>query len=319
MRIAVVGAGALGLYYGAVLQRGGEDVAFLLRRDYDAIMAGGLTVHSLNGDFCLPMVDGARRPEEIGVVDLVVVGLKTFANDRFAELIPPLVGPETLILTLQNGLGNEEALAELFGPERILGGVAFLCANRGEPGVVHHLGAGRIELGAYCHTPGERVAGVAEAFVRGGVDCRVVADLRAARWRKLVWNIPYNGLCALLDQPVDRLQTFPPTRELVREIMEEVIAAANAQELDAPIETDFAGRMLTFTDDMGPYRPSMQIDRLEGRTLELDAILARPLAAGAGKGIGMPRAEMLYTLLSMVSQVDSVEGESVYKIQAVSV
>lgn len=302
MRIAVVGAGALGLYYGAVLQRAGEDVSFLLRRDYDAVLEKGLTVHSINGDFHLANVRGARRPEEIGPVDLVIVGLKTFANDRFTDLITPLVGEETLILTLQNGLGNEEALAGLFGPDRILGGVAFLCANRGEPGTVYHLGAGRIELGAFAGASSDRVAVVAESFARGGIDCRVVADLRGARWRKLVWNIPYNGLCALLDQTVDRLQTFPPSRELVGLIMGEVIAAANTQGLHSPIEEDFAERMLVFTDDMGVYRPSMQIDRMEGRRLELDAIFARPLAAGISQGVAMPRVEMLHALLAIVDR-----------------
>ena len=302
MRIAVVGAGALGLYYGAVLQRAGEDVLFLLRRDYDAVMETGLTVHSINGDFHLANVRGARRPEEIGPVDLVIVGLKTFANDRFPGLIAPLVGEETHILTLQNGLGNEEALAGLFGPDRILGGVAFLCANRGEPGTVYHLGAGRIELGAFAGASSDRVADVAAAFMRGGIDCRVVADLRAARWRKLVWNIPYNGLCALLDQTVDRLQSFPPSRELVRSIMGEVIAAANTQGLNEPIEADFAEQMLVFTDDMGVYRPSMQIDRREGRRLEIDAIFSRPLAAGSAQGVNMPRVDMLRALLAIVNQ-----------------
>ncbi|GFE58672.1 putative 2-dehydropantoate 2-reductase [Geobacter sp. AOG1] len=310
MRIAVVGAGALGLYYGAVLQRAGEDVAFLLRRDYEAIMATGLTVRSINGDFHLASVRGARRPEEIGPVDLVIVGLKTFANEHFSDLITPLVGAGTYILTLQNGLGNEEALADLFGAERIMGGVAFLCANRDEPGTVHHLGAGRIELGAFAGALADRVAEVAASFVRGGIDCRVVNDLRAARWRKLVWNIPYNGLCALLDQSVDRLQAFYPTRELVRAIMGEVIAAANAQGLNSPIEADFADRMLLFTDDMGVYRPSMQLDRTAGRPLEIDAILARPLAAGTVQGIDMPRVRMLFALLSCVVK-DGTGGNSV--------
>ena len=107
MRIAVVGAGALGLFYGALLQRGGNDVKFLLRRDYDDIVQGGLQVHSLDGDFHLPLVAGFRQAEEIGIVDLVVIGLKSWANDHYPELVGPLVGPATMILTLQNGLGNE--------------------------------------------------------------------------------------------------------------------------------------------------------------------------------------------------------------------
>lgn len=301
MRIAVVGSGALGLYYGALLQRAGEDVRFLLRRDYEAVTRNGLRIFSVNGNFTLPHVRGSRTPEEIGSVDLVLVGLKTFANDRFEELIRPLVGEGTLILTLQNGLGNEEALAALFSAERIIGGVAFLCSNRGESGEVHHLGAGRITLGEFVPVDGRRAGELAALFIRAGVECRATDDLKRARWEKLVWNIPFNGLSALLEQPVDRLLAREASRKLVREIMREVIAAANAQGLASPIAEGYADSMLEFTDRMGEYKPSMQIDREEGRPLEIGAIFRTPLAFGGLQGIAMPRVEMLATLLEQVT------------------
>ena len=301
MKIAIVGAGALGLYYGALLQRAGEDVRFLLRRDYGAIARNGLKVFSINGDFALPHVQAYRTPEEIGTVDLVLVGLKTFANDRYGELIRPLVGEGTQILTLQNGLGNEEALASLFGAERIIGGVAFLCSNRGEPGEVHHLGAGRIIMGEFLPGNRGRLEELAALFVRAGVECRATDDLKRARWEKLVWNIPFNGLCALVRQPVDQLLAREASRGLVREIMLEVIAAANAQGLASSIAEGYADNMLEFTDKMGEYRPSMQIDREEGRPLEIAAIFRTPLAFGARQGVAMPRVEMLATLLEQVT------------------
>jgi 2-dehydropantoate 2-reductase len=301
MKIAIVGAGALGLYYGALLQRAGEDVHFLLRRDYEAIARNGLKVFSINGDFILPHVKGYRAPEEIGPVDLVLVGLKTFANDRYEGLIRPLVGEGTQILTLQNGLGNEEALASLFGAGRIIGGVAFLCSNRGEPGEVHHLGSGRIILGEFLPRDGGRIEELAAMFTRAGVDCRTTDDLKRARWEKLVWNIPFNGLCALVQQPVNLLLAREAGRKLVREIMLEVIAAANAQGLATPIAEGYADSMLEFTDKMGEYRPSMQIDREEGRPLEIAAIFRTPLAYGVRQGIAMPRVEMLATLLDQAA------------------
>lgn len=300
MRIAVVGAGALGLYYGALLQKGGNEVVFLLRRDYDAITASGLTVRSINGDFHLDRVDGARTSSEIGVVDLVLVGLKTIANDHYQELIAPLVGEGTFILTLQNGLGNEEKLAELFGAERIIGGVAFLCSNRREPGVVEHLGAGRIEIGAFSGASERFIALLAETFTTAGVECRQVSDLKSARWQKLVWNIPFNTLSALMDVPVDRLLANGQTRKLLREIMIEVIDAANAQGLSKDIDHGYADTMIAFTEGMGPYLPSMLIDRREGRQLELEAIMGRPIAMGEAKGISLTRTSTVHALLSLV-------------------
>ncbi len=302
MRIAIVGAGALGLYYGAVLQKSGNDVYFLLRSDYEAIMSGGLTVHSVNGDFHLPSIKGFRSPSEIGKVDLVLIGLKTFANEFFSELITPLIGDTTLILTLQNGLGNEEKLADLFGEERILGGVAYLCSNRIKPGVINHLGEGRILLGEYVQTPGSRTVEIAYCFNAAGIECRVVTDLKRARWEKLVWNIPFNGLCALTLKPVDALLRFEPTRCLVQDIMHEVITGANSQSLLKDIPLSLAEKMVVSSQKMGQYKPSMLIDRLERRPLELEAIFGVPLRFAADKGVEMPRVQQIFALLQLIGK-----------------
>ena len=133
MRIGIVGCGALGSYYGAMLCRDGQEVHFLLRSDYEMVRRNGVRIFSNEGDFHVnPKC--ARDPREIGVCDLVLVGLKTTANDQFSKLLPPLVGDKTVILTLQNGLGNEAQLAEVFAPEKIMGGLCFVCVNRLEPG-----------------------------------------------------------------------------------------------------------------------------------------------------------------------------------------
>jgi 2-dehydropantoate 2-reductase len=303
MKIAIVGSGALGLFYGGLLQKGGNQVHFLLRSDFDAIMANGLTVHSINGNFHLPDVNGHRSSEEIGPVELVLVGLKTFANQCLEDLIQPLIGNNTLILTLQNGLGNEEYLADLFGADRIVGGVAFLCSNRGRPGHIHHTAAGRIIIGGYQECNRVRIDQLADRFRSAGIDCKTTGDLRKTRWEKLVWNIPYNGLCALMQQSVDLLMKPAATRKLVRDLMVEVITAANAQGLSKPIPESYADSMLEFTDGMGVYKPSMQIDREEGRELEIRAIFRIPLEYGQEQGIDMPRVGMLATLLEQCGTV----------------
>lgn len=304
MRIGVIGAGALGLYYGALLQRVGNEVHFLLRRDFDAISQKGLKVFSINGDFELSEVHGHQTANEIGKVDLVLIGLKTFANQQLVELVRPLLEEKTAILTLQNGLGNEELLSAAFGAEKILGGVAFLCSNRGEPGEVHHLGEGRILLGEYSGGLSERCRMIAQLFCAAGVQCEVSDDLLRTRWEKLVWNIPFNGLSALTGKTVSDLLQHLPTRQLVASLMREVISAANRQQITTRIDTDILiNNMLKFSDAMIGYQPSMMIDRLEGRPLELEAIYNIPLVRAAEAGAAMAQVDMLHRLLSIGEKV----------------
>ncbi len=298
MKIGIIGSGALGLYYGAMLQRSGQDIHFLLRRDYQEIERQGLQVYSVHGDFHLPQVAGYQTAEEIGVVDLVIVGLKTISNHHLINLVRPLLGAGTAILTLQNGLGNEELLAAAFGLERVLGGIAFLCSNRGEPGTVHHLGEGKIRLGEFGGGLSQRGHNLAEMFQAAGIPCTAVSDLQRARWEKLVWNIPFNGLCALFDKDVTDLLNHQPSRKLARDLMLEVISGANAQKLEEPIDgLEFSQQIISFTENMDHYQPSMMIDRAAGQPLELGAIYAIPLQRAKAAGISMPKVEMLHTLL----------------------
>jgi 2-dehydropantoate 2-reductase len=208
MKIAVVGCGAVGSYYGAKLWRAGQEVSFLLRSDYDAVRRNGVRVLSPEGDFqAQPRC--ARRPDEIGPVDLVLIGLKTTANDQFNVLLPPLVGKSTAILTLQNGLGNEEALARLFPPEQILGGLCFVCLNRIEPGVIRHMEYGSIVIGEFQRPPQPRTDDIAGLFRNAGVGCKVSDNLAQAHWEKLVWNIPFNGLGVAAVAGYEAFQTAP--------------------------------------------------------------------------------------------------------------
>jgi 2-dehydropantoate 2-reductase len=303
MTVGVVGSGALGLYYGALLQRSGHRVVFLLRRDFTAICQRGLAVTSPNGDFHLPAVNGYRTSEEIGPVDLVLVGLKTYANSRLVELTRPLVSGKTVIVTLQNGLGSEELLAEAFDPAQVVGGTAFLCCNRGKPGVVHHLGQGSIRLAEFRGGITARLKQLAAVFNAADIPCEACADLARIRWEKLVWNIPFNGLCALSGLATDRLLDCPETRHLIVAMMQEVIAAANRQELSEPIEAEaFIRKMISATEGMEAYRPSMMLDRLNGQPLELEAIYGIPLQRAKDGGAPMPRVGMLHALLKVTER-----------------
>lgn len=300
--IGIVGAGAVGGYYGARLAQHGHDVHFLLRCDYDVIRRDGWKVQSIAGDFRL--APGQTRiyknVRDIRRCDLVIVALKTTANDQFDPLIRTLLKDDTAILTLQNGLGNEDQLAELFGPQRILGGLAFVCANRLAPGVIHHIDHGMIRLGEFGGGPSERASRIARMFQTSNVPCEVLDDLRAGRWSKLVWNAPFNGLGAVLDLTTDRLIEDEAGVQLVSAIMREVIAAARGLGLTMP--PDMIERMIRHTRTMGAYRSSMQIDRQSRRAMEVEAILGEPLRQAAKAGVHTPNLQLLYRLVKLIDR-----------------
>jgi 2-dehydropantoate 2-reductase len=299
--IAVVGAGAVGGYYGGRLAQHGHDVHFLLRSDYDAVRKNGLTVESRDGAFRIPpgavrVYDGtAKMPK----ADLVVVALKSTANDQFQPLIAPLLKEDTAILTLQNGLGNEEQLAALFGGGRVLGGMAFVCINRVAPGVLHHTDHGIIRLGDFT-PPGRsaRADRIAALFNASRVKCELLDDLRWGRWQKLTWNIPFNGLGAALDLTTDRLIGSDAGRRLVAELIREVIAAARAD--GAALPDTLVETQINNTMSMGPYRSSMQVDRQAGRPMEVEAILGEPLRRARAKGVKAPVLEALHRAVAVV-------------------
>lgn len=299
--IAVIGAGAVGGYYGARLAQHGHSVHFLLRSDYDAVRRNGMTVRSWIGDFALTreQAHAHRDPREMPKADLVLVTLKTTANDQFEPLIRPLLKDDTAILTIQNGLGNEDRLAELFGAQRILGGMAFTCINRIAPGVIHHTDHGVIRLGEFNGGPSKRATQIAEMFKASQIPCEVLDDLKAGRWAKLIWNVPFNGLGASLDLTTDKLLASPEGMDLLLALMGEVIAAAEA--LGVRMPPDMIDRQIRHTSTMGAYRSSMQVDRQEGRAMEVESILGEPLRQAKRAGVSTPKLEMLYQITKLIS------------------
>ncbi len=292
--VAIVGSGAVGLYYGGRLAAAGADVRFLLRSDFDAISQHGLRVESVHGDFRLPQVRGFRSSPEIGPVDLVIVAWKATANDRLAEVLPPLLHDGTRVLTLQNGLGNCERIAEIVGPERTLGALCFVCLNRLEPGFVRHTAGGRISIGEWRPDERRRAAEIARRMKDASIPAEAVENLAAAQWTKLVWNIPFNGL-AIAEGGIttDVLLASPDTESRIRELMHEVVAAARA--LGLPLDEALVETNIERTRPMGPYRPSSMIDFVEGREIEFEAIWEEPLRRAKAAGVPMPALGRLVT------------------------
>jgi 2-dehydropantoate 2-reductase len=289
MKIAVVGCGALGSYYGAMLCQAGSRVHFLLRSDFDVVSNSGVWIETAAGDFHV-QPECARAPEEIGPADLVLIGLKTTANHLLPRLLPPLIGPETAVLTLQNGLGNEAAVAAVVGAEKTLGGLCFVCLNRIAPGRIRHMAHGAIVMGEYLGAPQPRTHRISEAIAAAGVPCKVAVRLEQAHWEKLVWNIPFNGLgvagAAGYDAVVkgkmepgaklqfclttDLLLSDPRWEQLVRELMMETITAARAKGFAVPEYA--ADYQISRTRQMGAYKASTLIDFERGQPLELESL-----------------------------------------------
>ena len=301
--VAVIGAGAVGSYYGARLAQAGHDVRFLLRRDYDAVAQRGLRIESHQGGFTLDRPTIARDPAVIGPVDWILCGLKTTSLDAAPSLIRPCLGPETRVLAIMNGLGIEERLAAMLGTDRIFGGLAFTCINRGEPGAVHHYEYGQVSI-AHLHDDPAELDRALSLWDGATVDFSTASSVCRARWEKLCWNVPFNGLTVAAGAvTTEAIVTDPALRAEARALMEEVVAAGNAdlaaRDSGERIDGDeVITRMFTLTDVMGPYRPSTLIDFVEGRAIEVDAIFAEPARRARALGVPTPRLEQLTALLA---------------------
>jgi 2-dehydropantoate 2-reductase len=300
-RIAIIGAGAVGGYYGGRLAEHGLDVHFLLRSDYDAWRANGLRIKSIDGDFVLLPRDlhVYNDPASMSKVDLVIVTLKSTENRHLGRLISPVLHDETTILTLQNGLGNEQTLADLFGASRVVGGIAFTCINRIEAGVIEHSDYGHLRIGEFAKRgKSERVEQITAMFNASKVRAEAIDDLKLGRWDKQVWNIPFNGLGALLDVTTDRLLADEVGTSVVRAIMNEVLQAAKIDGVQLPSHTP--DQKIAATRKVGAYRTSTQIDRCLRKRMEIESIFGLPVQIAREAGQHLSLLEMLYFALRQI-------------------
>lgn len=300
-RIAVVGAGAIGSYYGAKLANYGRDVHFLMRGDLREVRRTGIRIRGKAENIHLAKVNCYASTAEIGPCDLVLVAVKAIANAALVELIPPLLHDRTMLLTLQNGLGNEEFLAGHFGAERVLGAICFVCVNRVSPGVIEHYDHGRVVLGEFGRYPQARTHDVSWEFKRSGVVCSVAENLGLERWRKLVWNIPFNGL-SVTAGGVDTAAILADEqlRANALALMDEVIAGGRL--CGYPLPTAVALQQMQRTSSLGAYRPSTLLDFQAGRPLELESIWGEPLRRATAAGAPMPLLDRLYENLVEVER-----------------
>ena len=297
---AVVGMGAVGGYYGARLAAAGHDVHFLARSDLDHVCREGLLVESPDGDIVLTDVSVHGSADDVPPIDFVLVAVKTTDTAGVLALTRQLAGTAAVVVAMQNGLGVEAVLSEAVPDNAVLGAMCFICSNKVGPGHVRHLDYGRVTVGA--HTGGaaiEAVDTLVDDLTHAGVAASVLDDLHVGRWKKLVWNIPYNGLSVVLDAGTDELMADTHTRALVAALMDEVVAGAAACGHEIP--DSFIAQMLDDTERMIPYATSMKLDFDGGRPLETDAIYGVPLATARTAGYDMVRVQMLYDQLRFLN------------------
>ena len=297
MTIAILGSGALGLYYGTRLALAGHDVRFLLRSDLPTVRArGSLLAHLVEHHQTLELrpVAAFTDTAAIGPVDLVFISLKAAANASLAQLLPPLLHADTAVLTIQNGLGPDEHLASLVGPQRVLSGLGILGATRTAPAEVTVYRAGYMVLGEFSGPATDRTRRLADTFNSAHLRIQLTDDVPSARWHKLVWNVPFNGLAiAAGGLTTDRICADPALVARARALMHDIQHAAAAH--GVTITDAFIDEQLRVTPPMGPYRPSSLVDYLAGREVELEPIWGEPLRRARAAGVDTPALAQLYT------------------------
>ena len=294
MKVAILGAGALGCYYGARLAGSGEEVCFIGRSVCEPLRTSGLHVESVHGDIHLPQVQVCRRAEECGPVDLLIVCWKTTCNDQLGAYLPRLVGERTEVITFQNGMGNAEAISAWVPAERVYIGLCFVCCMMDEPGRIRHLEGGEIQFAPFVSTPAgsARARDFAALFERARIGATAFDHAEQIQWCKLTWNIPFNGLCVAHGGiSVKKLFAMPGQADRARAIMEEVCLAAAKRGF--PLPMDLVHHQMERTRIMGEFIPSSAVDYLRGRPVEYDAIWGTPLARAHAAGVAVPHWEQL--------------------------
>lgn len=304
-RIGIIGSGAIGGFYGLMLARAGFDVHFLLRGEYGVVLEQGLSLDSAVHGPVHQRVQAYASAADMPPCDWLLVGAKATSNAELAPLIVQAAAPQARVMLLQNGLGGEEQLRPALPTGlHLLGGLCFICVNREGPGMIRHQALGAVNLGYHSGPAEDGGAALVEEgvglFRAAGIDSQAMANLDQARWQKLVWNVPYNGLSVLLQASTTALMADPDSRVLIQALMAEVVEGARA--CGQLLPAGYAEHLFKVTEQMPDYWPSMYHDHAQQRPLELLAIYAEPLARARAAGCNLPRMEALHQALAFIDR-----------------
>jgi 2-dehydropantoate 2-reductase len=301
LRIAVFGTGAVGAFFGGLLVRGGAEVHFIARgAQLEALRSEGIRIRSLRlGDLVIAPVDAESDARRIGPCDLVLVCVKAHQTPEILDDLAALLDDRTTIVTLQNGVESDEPLAARFGAARVVPGVVYVGATVDEPGVVTHVAAGTIAIGVRPNGDASRLPAVAAALGQSGQPVKIVDDIQAERWLKLLWNASFNPVSAITQRTPGELVEVASTRRLLVDVMHEVIAVARAQ--GVALDAGAIDEQLAWTERASAIRTSMMVDRSRGRGMEIDALVGVVVRKGREHGVATPFSQSLLALLEAIA------------------
>ena len=298
MKIAIMGTGGVGGYYGGLLAKQGHDVIFIARGEHlKAIQENGLQLKSIHGDFHVKSAQATDDPVQVGPVDLVVFCTKTYSIDEAVQQIKPLVGAETTVLPLQNGIDAAERIGAIVGMEHLLGGVTWISSAVEAPGVIKQLSQfRRVVIGELNGQSTDRVQAITKAFEGTGITAELSENILKILWTKFVFISTASSLGSLTRLPIGQYRSTPETRAMMTSLMQEVKSVGRAQGVE--LDEDVVQKSLDFIDNAAPHiKPSMQLDVEAGRRSELESMIGVIGRKGRKLGIPTPVADMVYASL----------------------
>jgi len=300
MTYGVIGTGGIGGFYGGILAKNGCDVHFLFHSEYKAAIEHGLIVKSCWGDFTIDPINAYDSTAAMPKCDVIIVGLKTVAEDRLADMLRPILKPDSTVVLIQNGLNMEKNLAaQLPDSVAIAGGMAYICVSRIAPAVIHHQDLGDVTFGIHRGSD-KMLKELCEELNKGGVKAEMYPDLYEFRWRKLLWNIPYNGMTVILNATTEELMACEATVALLYDIMLELIAGAKACGVTIPVS--YADGLIEMTRHMKPYKPSMRLDFDNKRPMEIEYMYSEPIKEAAAHGFDMAKSKVMEQQLIFIQK-----------------
>ena len=303
MKILIMGTGGVGGYYGGLLAKNGNEVTFIARGEHlTAMQQNGLKVKSVHGDFEVSPADATDDPANVGPVDLILFCVKTYNTDDAAQAIRPAVGPQTVVISLQNGIDAAGRIGQIIGLEHVLGGATWLSAAVEAPGVIKQISQfRRIVFGELGGGPSERTQSIHEVLNQTGITVEISEDIQKVLWTKLVFITAVSSIGSLTRLPMGDFRSVPETRRLLSRIMQEVESLARAQ--GVRLDEDVVQKWMEFVDNAAPgIKPSMQLDVEAGRRTELESMIGVVGRKGRELGVPTPVADFVYASLLPVEQ-----------------